>query len=74
MTHIKDTILNKLADHPEIGLAGATTGTVMPFIDSITHIAQCIAALAGAAIAIITLIARWRKYRKQNHDTRPPER
>lgn len=55
------TIDTLLYEKPGVGIAGAATGTIMPFIDTVTKFAQCGAAVCGFLLAAYTLYLRIKK-------------
>jgi len=69
---LKDTIIDVLGEKPVIGLATTSAGTVMPFIEALTSIAQAIGAVCGAVIGVMTVYSLHRKYKTNKNERKNP--
>lgn len=65
MIHILAYKINHLlSDHPEIGILGSVGSFLLSLINNLTPVLQFIALIIGVAIGIVTLMIKWRDWRK----------
>lgn len=52
------------------GVTGGAASLIMPFLDTVAHVAQIIGTMAGATIAVMSLVVKIRHWR--NRPITPP--